>query len=152
MQERLNPTRRELRMLEAENKKHPEQLMQIPLGPSAIAARQAQLMPNNMIPIEAWRSRGFLVQIFEEAEGILRMSVCRTSVTKGQWTENITWDELQRLKSESGRGDREAVEIYPPDGDVVNVANMRHLWILSTRTSFSWRTKPDFSRETKTTD
>jgi hypothetical protein len=33
----------------------------------------------------------------------------------------------------------DAVEVYPPAGDVVNVANMRHLWVLRDRLPFAWR-------------
>jgi hypothetical protein len=32
-----------------------------------------------------------------------------------------------------------AVEIYPADGDVVAVANMRHLWLLPEAPAFAWR-------------
>lgn len=45
-------------------------------------------------------------------------------------SDGITWDDLQWIKRAAGYGDREAVEVYPLDDDVVNVANMRHLWIL----------------------
>lgn len=44
--------------------------------------------------------------------------------------DGIPWDDLQVLKGHAGYGDREAVEIYPPDTKVVNHANMRHLWVL----------------------
>ena len=30
-----------------------------------------------------------------------------------------------------GCGARDAVEVYPADADVVNVANMRHLWLVA---------------------
>lgn len=32
-----------------------------------------------------------------------------------------------------------AVEIYPAERDIVNVANMRHLWVLPERLPFGWR-------------
>ncbi len=51
----------------------------------------------------------------------------------------LVWDELQRIKSECGYGNTDAIEIYPADDDVVNVANMRHLWILDSRIPFAWR-------------
>lgn len=92
--------------------------------------------------IAVYRSRGFLVQIFDAPEpAISRMSVLRTSIkTNGDWQENITWEELQRLKREAGYGDWDAVEIYPPDADVVNVANLRHLWLLPAgQLPFAWR-------------
>lgn len=70
----------------------------------------------------------------------MRMSVNRTALTKdGNWDADIGWEELQRLKAEAGYGNMDAVEIYPSDKDVVNVANMRHLWILSEPLAFAWR-------------
>jgi hypothetical protein len=98
-------------------------------------------LPASAQPIEAWRSRGFLLQVFREIDGVQRLSVCRTSHNGHSWDENITWDDLQRLKAECGRGDRMAVEIYPADRHVVNVANMRHLWVLPEPLSFAWSRK-----------
>jgi len=81
-----------------------------------------------------------LVQVFNEPSGIERLSVCRTSVQNGEWVSEITWDELQRIKRECGRGDKDAVELYPADADVVNVANMRHLWIVDPSVvAFKWK-------------
>jgi hypothetical protein len=53
--------------------------------------------------------------------------------------DGIGWDDLQRLKGEAGYGEYCAVEIYPPDADVVNVANMRHLFILKSPPAMMWR-------------
>ena len=90
--------------------------------------------------IKEFRSRDFLIQVFEEADGVLRLSFNRTSITPtGEWTEGISWDDLQWLKSQIGYQDRTAVEIYPPSSDVVNVANLRHLWVLPYRLPFEWR-------------
>lgn len=92
--------------------------------------------------IAVFRSRDFLVQIFPATESIVRMSVNRTELRQdGRWSDEISWDELQRLKAEAGYGDLDAIEIYPPDKDVVNVANMRHLWILpdDLKLPFAWR-------------
>lgn len=89
-----------------------------------------------------WRSKSFLVQIFEaNAPGVLvRMSVNRTAVsTDGGWVQDVPWETLQLLKREAGYGDFDAVEVFPRDLDVVNVANMRHLWVLTERLPFAWR-------------
>lgn len=91
--------------------------------------------------VEVWLSRIFLVQVFREADGTGRMSVCRTARNNGQWLDGITWEELMRVKRECGRGDCDAVEVYPADRDVVNVANMRHLWFPVESVSFAWRRK-----------
>lgn len=78
------------------------------------------------------------------------MSVCRTSMRQGRWVDGISWDDLQRLKREAGYGESDAVEVYPADSDVVNVANMRHLWILETPIRFAWRSRQsEESREAR---
>lgn len=91
--------------------------------------------------IQAWRSRDFLVQAFHEGGGIIRLSINRSSIDMrtARWRDGITWDELQRLKAEAGYGDHCAVEVYPPDADVINVANVRHLWVLPDAPAFAWR-------------
>lgn len=117
--------------MERENAKQPVRLAPITL-PAAV--------PGMTAPFAAWRSREFLVQAFAEAGGIVRLSVNRTHVDPAtmRWLDGIVWDELQALKSEAGYGDREAVEIYPPDSSVVNVGSLRHLWVLPERMPFSW--------------
>jgi hypothetical protein len=90
--------------------------------------------------IEVWLDDLFLVQIFDEGHS-LRMSVNRVTQTGGKWDENITWDELQEIKGLIGRGNKQAIEIYPRDCDVVNVANMRHLWILPKTLPMGWKNK-----------
>lgn len=90
--------------------------------------------------IEVWRSRDYLVQIFKEPPPVVaRISINRTSISGDRWTDNISWDELQRVKNECGFAGLDAVEIYPNQEDVVNVANIRHLWVLAVRLSFAWR-------------
>jgi hypothetical protein len=95
-------------------------------------------MPSSQLPTEAWRSRYFLVQVFSEKDAIERLSVCRTSHNGERWEDQISWDELQRLKAECGRGEKFAVEIFPADRDIVNVANLRHLWIMPAPLPFGW--------------
>ena len=91
--------------------------------------------------VDLWRSNRFLVQLYEARDGGQRLSVCRTMLdtTTGRWLDGITWDELQAIKRQVGFGDRMAVEIYPADAQVVNVANMRHLWILDQPLPFAWK-------------
>lgn len=90
---------------------------------------------------EVWRSKRFLVQVLSEAGGMERMSVCRTSSNGSQWDDQITWEELMQCKREIGRAQRDALEVYPADKDIVNVANMRHLWIPVEPVQFAWRKK-----------
>jgi hypothetical protein len=71
--------------------------------------------------------------------GFLRMTVNRTEFVRGGWAAEITWDELQAVKREIGRAEQWAVEVYPADSGLVNVANMRHLWLLDTAPDFAWQ-------------
>lgn len=75
-----------------------------------------------------------MVAIYDEEHAICRLTVNRTEMGRdGRWRDGITWDELQDLKRQAGYGEAMAVEVYPPDSEVVNVANMRHLWIVDPR-------------------
>jgi hypothetical protein len=90
---------------------------------------------------EVLRSKTFLVQIFLETPAALRLSVCRTELDqKGKWRDGITWDELMQIKWEAGYGQEWAVELYPDERHIVNVANMRHLWILPGKPAYGWGT------------
>lgn len=98
--------------------------------------------------IEVWRSAKFLVQVHRDGENLERLSINTTEVNErgDRWRDGITWDTLQRLKRECGRGEFEACEIYPADSDVVNVANIRHLWLFKSGTPLSdlgmvWKAK-----------
>lgn len=90
-------------------------------------------------PLQAWRSKNFLVQITKEESGFTRMTVQRCAINHdGTWEDGITWDELQELKAQVGLGETWAVEVYPPESQLVNVSNLRHLWLV-TDAPFAWK-------------
>lgn len=94
-------------------------------------------------PLMAWQSRKYLVQLYSEANDtyphLVRLSICRVRIKgDGGWQENLTWLELQSIKRELGYGDWYAVEVYPRDKDIVNVANFRHLWLLPEPLAIGW--------------
>lgn len=41
-----------------------------------------------------------------------------------------TWWEMQRIKDEIAGPDATAVEVYPPQNEVVDEANMFHIWVV----------------------
>lgn len=91
-------------------------------------------------PFEMWRSKFFVAQVFREKNGVLRISVNRTELENGgRWKDGITWDELQEIKNQVGYAHKMAVELFPEAAGVVNVANMRHLWVLPEPLPFAWR-------------
>lgn len=92
--------------------------------------------------IEVWLSRDYLVQVFDEGNG-LRISVNRAILRPdGRWEDGIPWDDLQGIKRAIGLGDHWAIEVYPADKDLVDDANMRHLWVLGEAPEFAWRRSP----------
>lgn len=94
-------------------------------------------------PNAVWRNRDYLVQVFsEEGPAEIRLSVCRAVMgDDGRWKQGIPWEDLQGIKSALGYGHVFAVEIYPPDYDVVNAGNMRHLWLMRNPPAIGWRNK-----------
>lgn len=128
----MQTTRNQRRLLAKQSAKQPEALQEIPQEQWPVSARTNQL--------SVWRSREFLVQEFPApAPAVARLSVNRTSVSGSRWDDNITWDELQEIKRQVGYGNATAVEVFPPQAKIVNVANMRHLWILADTPAFVWR-------------
>ena len=130
----MKPSKNQIRQLRRDNLAYPESLSDVP---------REQWPDHRDSMIGVWRSRTFLVQAFQESDQIIRLSVCRTDwdTTSNSWKENIGWDELQRIKGEAGYQDSCAVEVYPAAGDVVNLANMRHLWILPYSPDYVWTKK-----------
>ncbi len=100
------------------------------------------MRPGRTPPAKVWRgdvwthygycSSDFLVQLYTH-EAAPRLSICRTSTKfDGRRLGDISWEELQAVKSAVGFGHEVACEVFPPDELVVDEANMRHLWLLKT--------------------
>ena len=89
-------------------------------------------------PFDLFRSRDFVVALYQDS-GCIRMTVNRTMINRaGEWLEGISWDELMDLKRHIGYGENYAVEVLPRDSDIVNVAAMRHIWILREPLNIGW--------------
>lgn len=128
-------SRAERRDLERQNAKWP-------VLPQEIPRDRWPNTPTADVRLAVFRSRDFLIQVFQaQAPAIARLSVNRTAIDERtkRWIENITWDELQWIKSVLGYHAHDAVEVYPPTTDVVSCANMRHLWVLAAPLPFAWR-------------
>ena len=89
-------------------------------------------------PLAVWRSKDYLAVLYrQKADGKIRLTVnsvrrmpSRNRKGGTDWRDGITWDELQRIKNETLGPDVWCVEVYPPESELVNVSNMRHLWPL----------------------
>ncbi len=130
-----NPTAAQIKQLHRDNLQWPDALKPVPhedwpLFPFGVGLSRA---------IAVWRSRKFMVIVWDQ-DGTHRLSVKRTDydLTTRRPRADISWDDLMRLKSEAGYGHATAVELYPPEQCVVNVANMRHLFITDAP-GFMWK-------------
>lgn len=137
----MNRTERRMfrKAFDQEQASQPWTLKQVPRDKwpkSAVASAVASAVSI----IEVWRSRKYLVVLYQEP-CCLRMTINRAELGAGGWKADLTWDEIQMIKDEIGRGKQWAVECYPPESEVVNVANMRHLWLLDQEPVFGWKRK-----------
>lgn len=135
-------TRRDFDRLRAQvaqhNRTQPETLQPVPredFPPSFVDLSRKTACP----PLAAWRSRRYVVILYSEGMH-RRLSVNRTTFKDdGRFDDGLTWDELQEIKRQVGFGDLWAVEVYPPDAEIVNVSNIRHLWLLPQAPIFAWK-------------
>ncbi len=92
--------------------------------------------------LRVFKNDKYLVQTMTD-NGFIRITVnlienIGTMMTP-KWAEGISWDNLQNIKDSIGFKDRWCVECYPPTQDIINVANMRHLWVLEEMPKFGWK-------------
>lgn len=139
----MKPTAAQLREMKRQNARFPAHLVTVP--PEQWPDMSKSPHQSGSQVLAAYRSRAFLVAIWLEPNGFTRMSVNRSEwdERKGRFRDDISWDDLQRLKAEAGFGDMCAVEIYPPDEHVVNVANMRHIFLINGSPAFMWTNAPN---------
>ena len=135
----MQPSRAQLRELDHQNALHPEHLVVVDRADWPDMRNSPYR--TGSVPIGVYRSRAFLVVAWLEPNGFTRLSVQRTEWDKRQkrFRDDISWDDLQRLKREAGFAGMCALEVYPPDHHVVNVANMRHLFLMPTPPRFMWK-------------
>lgn len=118
--------------LQKENRNWPLHLVDVPV--SDWPQEHGQYTRSRVL-----RSRHWLVQQDTSPSGFIRLAINRTTLGKdGMWEAGITWDELMAVKREAGFAESWAVEVCPPDNAIVNVSNIRWLWILPSKPAFTF--------------
>ncbi len=74
--------------------------------------------------IDAWCNDRFAVQLFENGE-FLWLSIRKHA----EHVNPPTWSELQRIKTELVGAEREGVQVFPRQSEIVDQANMYHVWL-----------------------
>lgn len=117
---------------------HRKQLMQLPKR----MVNATDQLPEDMrvAVLGNWKSREFGCVIYPSSHPVV---ACRLSINRmaldpetGSFLPGISWDDLYRIKNEVGYRDFDAVEVFPAEDKLVNVSNMRHLWVLAERLDF----------------
>lgn len=100
-------------------------------------------------PLMVWESRDYLAVLYQQkANGWKRLTVNSVRRNGKSWRDGITWDELQRIKNECLGPETWCVENYPSDSKLVDVSNMRHLFVLDEPPEFRFPEKSVFSTGT----
>jgi hypothetical protein len=76
---------------------------------------------------EIWRNDKYVVSVRRDAA---TGHVVRLSVRRDDRRPVRDWRDLQRIKNELAGPETEAVEIYPAESRLVDVANQTWLWVL----------------------
>jgi hypothetical protein len=93
-------------------------------APSAERLRERRVMPASTVDISQ-----FETQVLDtEMPGIGH--VLHLRVLRYDDRDGITWDELQAVKNWRLGHEVRAIEIFPPESEMVNQANVRHLWVI----------------------
>ena len=56
---------------------------------------------------------------------------CRLVIKRYDKAPIRNWRELQNIKNQIAGVDATAIEIYPPESEVTDTANIYHLWVLA---------------------
>lgn len=94
-------------------------------------------------PERTWRNKNYLASLYKDyANGNLRLSVQRATIKDdGSYEDGISWDKIQEIKRLVGFGDWWGLEVFPADDQLVNVSNIRHVWLFKERPPFAWEGK-----------
>lgn len=79
----------------------------------------------------AHRNRVFSVLDRMDSSGARHLAVTSLSGVRP------TWREMQRIKDEIAGANATAIEVYPPHAEIVDAADMFHIWVLPGKLPFS---------------
>jgi len=78
----------------------------------------------------AWTNNVYSVQLYEhESEW---GTIDHLMIKRHDDAASRSWKDFQRIKDELFGPERTALEVYPPTSDLIDEANMYHLWVLPT--------------------
>jgi hypothetical protein len=85
---------------------------------------------------EARKNRVFCVLIRPLPDGNVHLAVCSLSGRRP------SWHEMQRIKNDIAGPEATAVEVYPPQSEMVDEADMFHIWTVDPLPFTIWSQNP----------
>ena len=76
------------------------------------------------------RNRVFAVLERQAEGGVIHLAVSSLSGIRP------TWPEMQRIKDEISGPEATAIEVYPPKSEIIDEADMFHIWVLRGKLPF----------------
>lgn len=73
--------------------------------------------------VGCWASDTFAAAAFRDGDAI------RLDIMRHDRNDGVTWDELRAIKNACGFADKDALEFFPRETDVINTGNIRHLYV-----------------------
>lgn len=79
-----------------------------------------------------YNAKKYEVQCLETSFPHIDGPVFHIKVRRRDGRSGISWDDLQTIKNSVVSPAAWAIELYPPQSEVVDELNMRHLWVMPT--------------------
>lgn len=79
-----------------------------------------------------WQSDKFLVFSRTLDIGVEHIAICRKDGAV------VTWAEKQMIKNDLFGKERQAVELYPKESELINDSNVYHLWLIPRDKEFAF--------------
>ena len=87
-----------------------------------------RLARNERWLVDCWVNNRYSVQLssYDGDDGVAMLHLW---IRRHDGAMTNSWADLQRIKNEVVGRDRVAVQVHPPDDELVDSANMAHLWV-----------------------
>ena len=81
-------------------------------------------------PDQVLQNNKFIVQIFTGRE-VLGMPATKAMIRRSDSGTAVFWSDLQRIKNEIFGTEAQAIQVFPRESELTDVANLYWLWVIN---------------------
>lgn len=81
-------------------------------------------------PDGVWMNNRYIVQVFDGQE-VFDRPATKLMIRRNDSEPICSWTDLQRIKNELYGPEATAIQFFPPESELVDVANLYWLWVLN---------------------